>query len=112
MRKSVNKELKVKIIQLFKFYEDDDDPYFIYVKTGELGIEKAVNTYCKETTFSGAASKGYPSLMFIKWLMTIYSTELSNNISVTKRNNYLSVQYSSIIKEYQNIFCYTKKRFR
>jgi hypothetical protein len=106
VRKSVNKELKSKIIQLFKFYEDDDDPYFIY-RDGELGIEKAVNTYCKETTFSGAAS--YTPLMFIKWLMTIYSTELSNNISVTKRNNYLSVQYSSIIKEYQNIFCYTKK---
>jgi superfamily II DNA or RNA helicase len=44
--------------------------------------------------------------MFIEWLCEHkeFSNELSSIIRVSKRENYVSIKYSNIIREYENIF--------
>ena len=103
-RKSVNKELKDNIISLFRFY-GSDDPYSI-IETRDEGIDKASSMYCKDSTFSGVAN--YTPLMLMEWIWKEFSDELSPTISVTDRKHYLSVQYSNIIKDYEDIFTYKK----
>jgi hypothetical protein len=103
VRKTTNKKLKEQIISLFNFYEKDDDPYFI-INTGEHGVNKASDEYCKNIAFSKAAN--YTPLMLIEWICKDkeFSNELSSVISVSKRDNYFSIKYSNIIKEYEDIF--------
>ena len=101
IRKTTNKKLKEQLISLFDFYNDDDDPYSI-VKTGEEGVILASNEYCKNITFSKVAN--YTPLMLIEWLWKKFSDELKSTINVTERNNYCSIKYSNILKEYENIF--------
>jgi Txe/YoeB family toxin of Txe-Axe toxin-antitoxin module len=103
IRKTTNKKLKEKLISLFHFYQKDDDPYSI-VETGEDGVNTASDEYCKRITFSKVAN--YTPLMFIEWLCEHkeFSNELSSIIRVSKRENYVSIKYSNIIREYENIF--------
>jgi serine/threonine protein kinase len=103
-RKTTNKELKQKIISIFLFYEDNE-PYDII--NNIKGIDKAVEEYCMNTTFSKAAT--YTPLIFIEWLLKEYWAELKSNILVSERVNYLSLRYSSITKEYNHIFEYIKE---
>jgi hypothetical protein len=102
IRRTTNKKLKQKLMSLFRFYQNDD-PYFI-IENGEDGVNTASDEYCKNVTFSKAAN--YTPLMFIEWLLEEkeFSKDLSSVISVSKRNNYFSIKYSNIIKEYENIF--------
>jgi hypothetical protein len=102
IRRTTNKKLKQKLMSLFRFYQNDD-PYFI-IEKGEDGVNTASDEYCKNVTFSKAAN--YTPLMFIEWLLEEkeFSKYLSSVISVSKRNNYFSIKYSNIIKEYENIF--------
>ena len=105
-KKSVNTELKKKIISLFLFY-GDDDPYNILTEL--TGIDKAVNAYCKDSTFSQVAN--YTPIMLIDWLwkQKEYRSILEPYITKTDRMQYLPIQYSNIIKEYDDIFNYTKE---
>ena len=102
IRRTTNKKLKQKLMSLFRFYQNDD-PYFI-IENGENGVNTASDEYCKNVTFSKAAN--YTPLMFIEWLLEEkeFSKDLSSVISVSNRNNYFSIKYSNIIKEYENIF--------
>ena len=101
IRKTINKKLKEELILLFNFYNGDDDPYSIKT-TGEEGVIIASNEYCKNITFSKVAN--YTPLMLIEWLWKKFSDELKSTINVIDRNNYCSIKYSNIIKEYENIF--------
>ena len=103
-RKTINQELKQKIISMFYFYEDND-PYNI---TSNIeGIDTAASEYCMNVTFSKAAT--YTPLMFVEWLLKEYELELKPSILVSERENYLYLQYSRIIKEYHDIFEYIKE---
>ena len=95
-------DMKNKISSLFRFY-GDNDPYNI---TSNIeGIDIAKNEYCMNFTYSQAAT--YTPLMFVEWLLKEY--QLESNIFVSNRINYLPIQYSSLIKEYDKIFKYTKE---
>jgi serine/threonine protein kinase len=100
-RKTINKELKQKLISMFRFY-GDNDPYNIISNTE--GIDKAAEEYCMNATFSQVAT--YTPLMFIEWLLKEYRI---SDILIYERVNYLSITYSSITKEYDYIFDYIKK---
>ena len=100
-RKTIDKELKQKLISMFRFY-GDNDPYNIISNTE--GIDKAAEEYCMNATFSQVAT--YTPLMFIEWLLKEYRIY---DILVYERINYLSLTYSSITKEYDHIFDYIKK---
>jgi serine/threonine protein kinase len=101
VRKTINQELKQKLISMFRFY-GDNEPYNIISNTE--GIDKAAEEYCMKVTFSQTAT--YTPLMFIEWLLKEY---LISDILVYERVNYLSLTYSSITKEYDHIFEYIKK---
>jgi hypothetical protein len=105
-KKTVNKELKTKIVSLFSFYENDD-PYNIL--NDSEGIDKAVIAYCKESTFSLVAN--YTPMMLMNWIWEKkeYRSILQPYISITERVQYIPIQYSNIIKEYDNIFNYIKE---
>jgi hypothetical protein len=105
-KKTVNKELKTKIVSLFSFY-GNDDPYNIL--NDSEGIDKAVIAYCKESTFSLVAN--YTPMMLMNWIWEKkeYRSILQPYISITERMQYIPIQYSNIIKEYDNIFNYIKE---
>ena len=102
-RKTENRQLKTSIMDIFRFY-GDDDPYFIV--DNEKGIESATNNYCKDLTFSRAANR--TPLMLIQWLLKKYPQELRSKVIVKKRKNYIPIQYSKIIKEFEDIFSCTR----
>jgi hypothetical protein len=93
--------IKDNIRSLFRFY-GDNDPYNIEIDENALITSK--NEYCKKVTFSQAAT--YTPLMFVEWLLKEYSLEF--DIFVSNRVHYRPIQYSSLIKEYDKIFKYTK----
>jgi serine/threonine protein kinase len=103
-RKTQNLKLKDRIISIFRFY-GEDDPYFI-VRDRVKGIEAAAGNYCKELTFSNAANR--TPLMLLEWLLKEYSSKLKSKLIVKERRNYISVQYSKIIKEFEDIFSFTR----
>jgi hypothetical protein len=102
-RKSENRELKSSIMDIFSFY-GDDDPYFIV--DNEKGIDSAANNYCKDLTFSRAANR--TPLMLIEWLLKKYPQELKSKVIVKKRKSYIPIQCSKIIKEFEDIFSWTR----
>lgn len=104
-RKTQNSNLKKSIIEIFRFY-GDDDPYLIAYT--EKGIESAANTYCRDLTFSRAANR--TPLMLIEWLLKEkeYKDVLKSKVIVNERKNYISIQYSKIIKEFEDIFSCTR----
>jgi tRNA A-37 threonylcarbamoyl transferase component Bud32 len=93
--------MKQNIRSLFRFY-GDNDPYNI--KSDANGLFTSQDEYCKKLTFSQAAT--YTPLMFVEWLLKEYSLE--SDIFVYNRINYVPIQYSSLIKEYDKIFKYNK----
>jgi len=103
-KKTVNTELKDKIVSLFSFY-GCDDPYNI--KNDSSGVDKAVLAYCKDSTFSFVAN--YTPIMLANWIWKNYNSILQPYITITDRMQYLPIQYSNIIKEYDDIFNYIKE---
>ena len=103
-RKTENLELKKSIIEIFDFY-GDDDPYRIK-ENKEYGIESAAKNYCKDLTFSRAANR--TPLMLVNWLLKEYTDDLISKVIVTKRKNYIPIQYSKLIKEFEDIFSCTR----
>ena len=93
-----------QICSLFRFY-NDNDPYNIMIERNNL--DRCKKESFQRLTFSEAAT--YTPLMFVEWLLKEYPTELKSNILVSKRTHYLPVQYSSLIKEYREIFKYAKE---
>ena len=102
-RKTENRKLKNSIVEIFRFY-GDDDPYFI--ADNEKGIDSATNDYCKDLTFSRAANR--TPLMLIEWLLKKYPEELRTKVIVKERKNYIPIQYSKITKEFEDIFSCTR----
>jgi hypothetical protein len=103
-RKTQNLKLKDRIMSIFDFY-GEDDPYFI-AKNKLKGIETAAGNYCKDLTFSNAANR--TPLMLLDWILKKYSSKLKSKLIVKERKNYISVQYSKIIKEFEDIFSFTR----
>jgi hypothetical protein len=97
--KTENRELKDSIIKIFEFY-GEDDPYLI--ANSEKGLESATKTYCRDLTFSKAANR--TPLMLIKWLLKKYSDKLKSKVIVKKRKNYIPIQCSKLIKDFEDIF--------
>ena len=88
-----------QMISLFRFY-GTDDPYNIM--TDPLGIGNAADEYCKNLTTSKAAS--YTPIMLANWLWKEYNYILGKCITIKERIEYLPIQYSSAIKQYDDIF--------
>jgi serine/threonine protein kinase len=103
-RKTTNKKLKRSIMSIFRFYEGED-PYFI-ARDQEKGLDIAAKEYCRELTFSTAANR--TPLMLVDWLLKEYQNELSEKVIVRDRKNYIITQYSTITKEFDNIFGFTR----
>lgn len=103
-RKTENQKLKKSIIEIFDFY-GDDDPYRIR-DNKENGIESAIKNYCRDLTFSRAANK--TPLMLIEWLLKMYEKDLKSKVIVKQRKNYIPIQYSKLIKYFEDIFRYTR----
>jgi hypothetical protein len=103
-RKTENKELKKSIIKIFDFY-GDDDPYRIK-DNKDNGIESAIKNYCRDLTFSRAANR--TPLMMIEWLLKMYEDDLQSKVIVKERKNYIPIQYSKLIKYFEDIFRYTR----
>jgi hypothetical protein len=105
-RKTENQELKKSIIKIFEFY-GDDDPYRIK-ENKEKGIESATSTYCRDLTFSRAANR--TPLMLIEWLLKEkeYKDVLKSKVIVKERKNYIPIQYSKLIKYFEEIFRCTR----
>jgi hypothetical protein len=87
-------------MKLFEFY-GRHDPYQIYIRK-KVGLSAAIEVYCKNITFSHVAT--YTPLMMIEWLMKEYPQKIHPYITTTQRTEYLSIHYSSTVKEYDNIF--------
>ena len=88
-----------EMISLFRFY-GTDDPYNII--TDPFGIHTCANEYGKKITTSKAAS--YTPIMLANWLWKEYNYILAPYITIKERIEYLPIQYSSTIKQYDDIF--------
>lgn len=99
---ATNPTLKNKITQLFRFY-GCDDPYDII----NQGISVAVNQYCREVTFSNVAT--YTPLMMLNWICKEYNGIINTKITVMDRLQYIPIQYSNTLKEYDAIFEHNKE---
>ena len=90
------------IANIFRFY-GSSDPYRIS-ETREKGIKKAGVEFCRDVTYSPAATK--TPLMLFNWLMGEYPDILKENssIEVVPRTEYTSIRYSSTVQEYEDIF--------
>lgn len=97
-------KMRTKIMSLFRFY-DKDDPYNVFDNFSKCkydSIKVASDEYCKEITFSRAAT--YTPSMMLKWLWKEFRKELKSKITISERTQYLPLQYSNKIKEYDVIF--------
>lgn len=97
-------KMRTKIMSLFQFY-DKDDPYNVFddfLQGKNDSIKVAANEYCKEVTFSRIAT--YTPNMMLKWLWKEFRKELSSKVRISERIQYLPLQYSNTIKEYEDIF--------
>jgi len=97
--------VKTEIMSLFRFY-GDDDPHDIY-NLENKGVSNATDNYCQNAAFSPVAT--YTPLMMVEWLWKEYRNILQPSITVNDRNQYLPVQYSSTIQQYDDIFNYSKE---
>jgi hypothetical protein len=104
---TARKDLKTKIRSVFRFY-GEDDPYNI-ISDPYSGAFNATNEYCAKVISSPAAN--YTPIMLIDWLwkQKEYRSILEPYITKTERIEYLPIQYSSTIKQYDDIFNYTKE---
>lgn len=111
-------ELKKKIASIITDFYGSDHPDLYTIKFG-----KTINTRTQKIReFANIPSIGdffrkvpvtaigrYTPLMFMNWLLDKYSDDLSPFISVTKREIYKPLQYSIMIKKYNDIFNYVEK---
>jgi hypothetical protein len=97
---SANLQLSERIIDIFKFY-GNNDPYNIYKNRME-GINRAKKEYCGMVTYSNIAT--YTPMELFKWLYKEYSSILKPYITISPRNTYIYVNYSSSIKIYDSLF--------
>ena len=111
-------DLRKKIALLFYNFYGKDDPYPIKIGTrtnraketqeyvGIGTLESIVKVFEKiPVTPIGQ----YTPLMFMKWLLDKYSDILRPYIIETKRKMYQPIQYSIMIKKYNDIFNYVEK---
>jgi len=113
------KDINLKIASLFsEFYGKDKDPYPIRIeenpkKPGQKifwgGKLKSVSSNFEMVPFTPVGH--YTPLMFIQWLLENekYSPLLKQYVTVTEREMSQSLQYSIMVKKYNEIFNYVKK---
>lgn len=97
-------ELKKEIQDVLRFYSKDD-PYSILYKDN-VDINKILQVFCKDVTFGRAAN--YTPHMFMKWLLKEYPSVLNPYITEKPRATLQNLNYSTMIKQYNNIFNYTE----
>lgn len=117
-------DLRKKIALLFyNFYEKDTDPYPIKIGTRTIGTRSNPVRETQEYVGIGTLKSivdvfknipvalvgQYTPLMFMKWLLDEYPAILRPYIIVTKRKMYQPIQYSIMIKKYNDIFNYVEK---
>lgn len=116
-------DLRKKIALLFEKFYGKDDPYPIKIGTRTIGTRtnpvretqeyvgigklKSIVDVFKKIPVTPIAQ--YTPLMFMKWLLDEYPAVLSSYITVTKRKMYKPIQYSVMIKKYNDIFNYVQK---
>ena len=91
-----------KIIDLFKFY-DNDAPENISVEPVKI-INTIIKTYCKEGSYTNIAK--YTPLMMFNWINSKYHTK---NIYINPRKTFINISYSNYLKEYNDFFDQTKE---
>jgi hypothetical protein len=111
-------DLRKKIALLLKNFYDQDDPYPIDIGTRTnraketqeyVGIGKLHSIVYNFKKIPVTPIAQYTPLMFMKWLLDEYSEVLNPYITVTKRKMYKPIQYSVMIKKYNDIFNYVQK---
>ena len=93
-------KLKKELINIFKFY-GDNDPYNI-VKSEKKNASIAKDEFYKQITYSSGAT--YTPYMFYLWLKDKYSDLISPIISSHEREDFMILQYSNSLQKYNNIF--------
>lgn len=108
--------LKLQIVSLFSEFYGKDDPYPIKIvenKSGQKAIWggklKSVSSNFEMVPFTPVGN--YTPLMFMQWLLENekYSPLLKQYVTVTERKMSQSLQYSIMVKKYNEIFNYVKK---
>jgi hypothetical protein len=111
-------DLRKKIALLFQKFYEQDDPYPINIGTRTnraketqeyVGIGKLHSIVYNFKKIPVTPIAQYTPLMFMKWLLDEYPEVLSPYITVTKRKMYKPIQYSVMIKKYNDIFNYVEK---
>ena len=111
-------DLRKKIALLFENFYEQDDPYPIKIGTRTnraketqeyVGIGKLNSIVYNFKKIPVTPIAQYTPLMFMKWLLYKYPEVLNPYISVTKRKMYKPIQYSVMIKKYNDIFNYVEK---
>jgi len=111
-------DLRKKIALLFQNFYEQDDPYPIKIGTRTnraketqeyVGIGKLNSIVYNFKKIPVTPIAQYTPLMFMKWLLDEYPEVLNQYITVTKRKMYKPIQYSVMIKKYNDIFNYVEK---
>lgn len=96
-----NHRLFKQIINIFKFYGNDDTLNIL--RTKEVGIEKTIKDFCKEGSYTNIAK--YTPLMLFNWLCTNYGDLIPHNtrdIIQIPRSNFLTITYSKHLKDHND----------
>ena len=109
--------LKEKIALLFlEFYGKEEDPYPILIRTNpknpadkKIGTGKLKSVTSNFEMVPCTPAGHYTPLMFMQWLLKKYPEELKPYVSVTDRKISQSLQYSIMVKKYNEIFNYVEK---
>jgi serine/threonine protein kinase len=108
--------LKLQIASLFSEFYGKDNPYPIKIVENKSGQKviwgaklKSVSSNFEMVPFTPVGH--YTPLMFIQWLLENekYSPLLKQYVTVTEREMSQSLQYSIMVKKYNEIFNYVKK---
>ena len=89
-----------QIIDIFRFY-GNNDPYNIYTKKLP-GLKTVTHEYCSMASYSAVATD--TPLSLFQWLYTEYKSILSPYITITPRDIYIPLHYSSTIQMYDDLF--------
>lgn len=82
---------------LFRFYKDDEDPYYIR-DDDKQQLELANREYCSRIAKSKAATK--TPMMMLEWILDNYSSILKPYVRIKSRDIYRNITYSIVQKEY------------
>ena len=93
-------DLRMNIVKLFEFY-GNDDPYKLNTEKSQTRnfVKQITDEFVKKGSSSKVAS--YIPLDFFNW---IYDNKYVTNVIKKDRNLYMSLYYTTTIKEYDNIF--------